>query len=234
MGCTSSYNRRAQKIALALVSLFKSAGVQFGYLGNDEPCCGESALSIGNQSYFEEIAAHSMQVFKEKGVKRLLTISPHCYDVFKNHYSDFNPDWQPLHYTQYLVDLLEQNRLVFTHPINLKLTFQDPCYLGRLNGEYEAPRRILSAIPGIEIAEMKNSRQDALCCGGGGGRMWLETPVGERFSDVRIQQAADSGAGCLVTACPFCLACLEDSAKIMATTEIDILDVAELAEMATK
>lgn len=234
IGCTSSYDRRAQKIARALVALLSAAGVEFGYLGAEEPCCGEAALSIGHLPYFEEISVQTSHVFNEKGVQRLVTISPHCYDVFKNRYPDINPNWQPLHYTQYLADLLQQDRLIFSHPLNLKLTFQDPCYLGRLNGEYEAPRRILSAIPGIEMIEMQDSHQDALCCSGGGGRMWLETPVGERFSDIRVRQAADTGADYLITACPFCIVCLEDSAKLMSTTDMGILDVAELALMATQ
>jgi Fe-S oxidoreductase len=231
VGCTSSYNRRAQKIARALGTLLSKAGVSFGYLGDDEPCCGEAALSIGNQPYFEEIAAHTSQVFKEKGITRLMTISPHCYDVFKNHYQEVPPGWQPLHYTQYLAELVDQDRLVFPHPLDLQVTFQDPCYLGRLNGEYEAPRRILSAIPGVELLEMEDSRQAGLCCGGGGGRMWLETPVGERFSDIRIRQAARTGASRLVTACPFCLSCMEDSVSVI-STQLTVLDVAELAVMA--
>ncbi len=232
VGCTSSYNRRAQKITRALVRVLESAEVSFGYLGNDEPCCGESALSMGHLPYFKEIAANTIEVFRTKGVKRLVTISPHCYDVFKNHYPDSNADFQPLHYTQYLAELLGEDRLKFDRPLNLRLTFQDPCYLGRLNDEYDAPRHILSAIPGIELVEMGDSHQQGLCCGGGGGRMWLETPPGERFSDLRVQQAAESGAGCLATACPFCLVCLEDSAKMMHGKSIDVLDVAELASMA--
>lgn len=234
VGCTSSYNRRAQKITRLLVHLLRAAGVQFGYLGNDEPCCGESALSMGHLPYFEEIAASTIQVFRDRGVRRLVTISPHCYDVFKHHYAGLNADFQPLHYTQYLAELLDQDRLEFDRSLDLRLTFQDPCYLGRLNDEYDAPRRVLSAIPGVELVEMADSRQQGLCCGGGGGRMWLETPPGERFSDLRIQQAVDSGAKCLATACPFCLACLEDSAKTMSANGIEVLDVAELASMAVE
>ena len=206
--------------------------MQFGYLGNEEPCCGEAALSTGQRPYFEEVAANTTKVFKEKGITRVVTISPHCYDVFKNHYHENAAEFQPLHYTQYLAELVEQGRLVFNKPLKLKLTLQDPCYLGRLNGEYEAPRRILSSIPGVEIAEMKDSRQDGLCCGGGGGRMWLETPAGERFGDVRVQQAVETGASHLLTACPFCLACLEDSAASLPGACLSVLDIAELAAAA--
>lgn len=228
-GCTSSYNRRAQKIARSLVTLLRAADVSFGYLGNDEPCCGEAALSIGHMPYFEELSANARQVFADRGVTRLVTISPHCYDVFRNHYTAMPTDWQPLHYTQYLAQLVEEKRLAFAHPLNTQVTFQDPCYLGRLNEEYEAPRRVLAAIPGLELVEMENSHVDGLCCGGGGGRMWLETPIGERFSDLRIEQAARTKAGSLLTACPFCLSCLEDSAKTLKDAEMDVFDLAELA-----
>lgn len=231
-GCTSSYNRRAQKIARALAVVLKHAGVDFGYLGDEEPCCGEAALSTGQQPYFEDIAANTGRVFKEKGVTRLVTISPHCYDVFRNHYPDIGREFEPLHYTQYLALLVEEGRLVFEKPLDLKLTFQDPCYLGRLNAEYEAPRRVLAAIPGVEIIEMYDSHQDGLCCGGGGGRMWLETSAGERFSDLRARQAGQTGASHLLTACPFCLSCLEDSAASLGEVNLTVMDIAELAATA--
>jgi Fe-S oxidoreductase len=230
VGCTSSYNRRAQKIARALVTLLRKAGVSFGYLGDEEPCCGESALSVGNLPYFEELSAHASGVFREKGVKQLITISPHCYDVFKNHYPT-SAGFEPRHYTQYLAELVDANKLSFTTSLDLKVTFQDPCYLGRLNQEYAAPRRVLSAIPGIELVEMEDSHQAGLCCGGGGGRMWLETPANERFSDIRVQQVAATGASSVATACPFCLSCLEDSAN-QAGGGLSVLDVAELAVLA--
>lgn len=232
VGCTSSFDRRAQKTARALVSLLEKSGVQFGYLGNEEPCCGETALSLGHQPYFEEIATYTKKVFETNGVTHLITLSPHCYDVFKNHYPNSDSGWQTQHYTQYIAHLIDQGRLTFTHPLDARVTFQDPCYLGRLNGEYEAPRKILAAIPGIELVEMDPSHEAGLCCGGGGGRMWLETPAAERFSTLRIHQAAKTSATYLATACPFCLVCLEDSAKTLPDPAMTILDVAELAIMA--
>lgn len=234
VGCTSSYDRRAQKIAIALVSLFQKAGIQFGYLKDNEPCCGESAFSLGHKPYFEEIATHTLEFFQKKGVKEVITISPHCYDVIKNHYPQPNSSFQPLHYTQYLAQLMESGRLEFTLPLNAKLTFQDPCYLGRVNNEYTAPRHILNAVPGIELVEMVQSREEALCCGGGGGRMWLETPAGERFSDLRVEQANETGANILVTACPFCIVCLEDSLKLAKIEGLRVMDVAEILVSALK
>ena len=116
--------------------------------------------------------------------------------------------------------------------MDAQVTFQDPCYLGRHNDEYQAPREILAAIPGVELVEMEDHGLDGLCCGGGGGRMWLETPVGERFSDLRVKQAAQTEAGYLITACPFCAVCLEDSAKVLKGEMMQVLDVAEIAALA--
>jgi Fe-S oxidoreductase len=232
VGCTSSYDRRAQKIAQALIRVLNAAGVQFGYLGNDEPCCGEGILSLGHLPYFEEVAAQAAQVFQEKGVKQLVAISPHCYDVFKNHYPPIDNGFQPIHYTQYLARLLAEGRLKLDGRFEMRVTIQDPCYLGRHNAEYAAPRRVLAAIPGVELIEMERSGADGLCCGGGGGRMWLETPLGERFSDLRVQEASQTGANILATACPFCIVCLEDSAKVLKMDQLQVMDIAEIAAMA--
>lgn len=234
VGCTSSYDRRAQKIARALFAVLDEVGVEFGYLGEDEPCCGEAALSVGHKPYFEEIALETARVFREKGVRDLITISPHCYDVFRNHYppSIQRNGVSPYHYTQYLAGLVEEGRLKFDKPLEARVTFQDPCYLGRHNNEYIAPRRILQAIPGLELVEMEEHGLDGLCCGGGGGRMWLETEAEERFSDLRVEGALATKASILVTACPFCLACLEDSLKARRARELKVLDVVEVAARA--
>jgi Fe-S oxidoreductase len=232
VGCTSSYDRRAQKVARALARLLKAGEVSFGSLGDDEPCCGEAALNVGHKPYFEETAQQAARVFQEKGVTQLVTVSPHCYDVFKNHYPSFNGDFQPFHYTQYLAGLVDEGRLAFEGAVNLKVVFHDPCYLARHNDESQAPRRVLEAVPGVELVEMENAGLDTLCCGGGGGRMWLETASGERFSDLRVQEACRTGAGVLATACPFCITCLEDSLKAQKIEDLAVMDVAEIAALA--
>ena len=233
VGCTSSYDRRAQKIAASLATVLRHAGVSFGYLGEAEPCCGEAALSVGHRPYFEEIAAKTAQVFQERGVRRLVTISPHCYDVFTNHYP--TGAFESVHYTPYLAELVEARRLAAPGGVEsqpLRVAFQDPCYLGRHNGEYEAPRRTLAAIPGVELVELPHNRMDGLCCGGGGGRMWLETDPGERFSDLRIAETLETGVDVLATACPFCIVCLEDSAKLAKAQDLRVLDVSEIVAQA--
>lgn len=234
IGCTSSYDPRAQQIARRLVQVLRAAGVSFGVLGEGEPCCGEAALSVGHRPYFAEIAKKTSEVLSASGAQQMVVISPHCYDVFINHYPALGELSLPAprHYTQYLSQLLEQGRLRFEQPLAVTVTYQDPCYLGRHNSEYEAGRRVLSAIPGLALVEMERSRQDGLCCGGGGGRMWLDTPVEQRFSTLRIQQAQSTGAQVLATACPFCAVCLEDSARLAGSHPIQVLDVAEIAALA--
>ncbi len=228
VGCTSSYDQRAQKVARSLIRIFKASDVSFGILGNDEPCCGEAVLSLGHKPYFDDIVKNASHAFRDKGVRRLVTISPHCYDVFKNHYSDLDEAFEPLHYTQFLGKLIEENRLPVQHSLDLKVTFHDPCYLGRKNQVFVEPRRILEALPGVDLVEMESHGQDGLCCGGGGGRMWMETPVGERFSDLRVRQAVSTGADVIATACPFCIACLDDSIKALNVEALEVMDVAEI------
>jgi Fe-S oxidoreductase len=234
IGCTPSYDRRAQKIALSFAQILQKSGVAFGILGNDEPCCGESVLSLGHKPYFEEIAARNAEYFQEKDVSKLVTLSPHCYDVFLNHYPEVSNTFEPLHYTQFLRDLLQEERIGFHQPFEEKITFHDPCYLGRWNQEYEAPRQVLDTISGISLIEMERHGPYALCCGGGGGRMWMETPLGERFSDLRVQEAKSTGASIIATACPYCIACLEDSIKAQKIEDLHVMDIAEIAVKAIK
>lgn len=232
IGCTSSYDQRAQKIAVALTQVLQSAGVEFGVLGEEEPCCGEAALSVGHVEYFGELSAHTANFFRQRGVDKIVTISPHCYDVFQNHYPEISSQFQAFHYTQFIGSLLDQGQIKFNQELDLRVTFQDPCYLGRIAGEYSAPRQILKSIPGVQLREMELTAKEGLCCGGGGGRMWLETPLGERFSDLRIQQAKQTGADLLATACPFCVTCLEDSLKSQPSKQMQVLDIAEIAAQA--
>jgi Fe-S oxidoreductase len=230
VGCTSSYDNRSQKVARALAGILRAAGVSFGTLGEQEPCCGDAAYGLGEHDYLRHIIEANARQFGEAGVKTLVTVSPHCYDMFLNHYPQTD-GFRPLHYTQYLVQLIDEGRLRFDKPFSARVTFHDPCYLGRRHGVFDAPRQVLAAIPDLELVEMARSGQDALCCGGGGGRMWMETKAGERFGDLRVQEAAETGAEVLVTACPHCIVCLEDSLK-QAGSPMRVMDVAEVAVVA--
>ena len=257
VGCTASYDRRSQQVARALVNVLRTAGVSFGTLGDAEPCCGDAAHSFGHRAYFEELVESNTKLFMEKAGEQtgipLITTSPHCYDAFKNHYPGLEGVFRPVHYTQFLAELVESGRLTFSREASSqadpdrpgtvaaqRVTFHDPCVLGRGNDEFEAPRRVLAAIPGVELVEMDANRQDAICCGGGGGRMWLETPADERIGNLRIEQAHATEAGVLATACPYCISCLEDALKVEAgqqgksAPDMRVLDVAEIAWQALK
>lgn len=240
VGCTAAYDRRAQKVARALVALFRAAGVAFGTLGDDEPCCGHSARDLGQLDYAREVQRRGRRRFEEAGVATAVTTSPHCFDMFRSGAEERGAGaggaegngWRPVHYTEYLAGLVDAGRLEFPRSVDLRVTYHDPCYLGRKHGVYDEPRRLLAAIRGVELVEMERTREDALCCGGGGGRMWLETQAGERFSDLRVREAAATGAQVLATACPHCITCLEDSIKVAGLKGIQVLDVAELALLA--
>ncbi len=227
VGCTSSYDTRTQKVARALAALFRAANVSFGTLGDDEPCCGDAAHVLGQSDYLRQIIDANARLFAQRGVQTVVTTSPHCYDLFAHHYPA-QDGFRPLHYTQYLAMLIEEGRLSFDKPFPKRVTFHDPCYLGRRNGILDPPRQVLAAIPGLEFVEMAQSREEALCCGGGGGRMWMETTAGERFSSIRVQEAVSTAAEVLVTACPHCIACLEDSVKLSGQP-LRVMDLAELA-----
>lgn len=230
VGCTAAYDRRSQKVARSVVRLLRAAGVSFGILP-DEPCCGEAVRTAGQAEYLAEVVTATSRRFEESGVRTLVTISPHCLDMFRGHYP-VRDGFRPLHSTEYLAELVKAGRLAFSREIRATVTYHDPCYLGRRQGIYEAPRTILGAIHGIELVEMASNREYSLCCGGGGGRMWLETRADERFGDLRIAQAREAGASILATSCPFCLLCLEDSAKVLGTEALRVMDVTELAAQA--
>ena len=231
--CIPAYDPRGKKIARAMAGILKAAGVDFGILGPEENCCGESVRKAGNEALFEGLAQSNITVFDGKGVKKIVTSSPHCYNTFKNEYPELGANFEVIHYTQYLAELIKEGRLKFTKEIKKRVTYHDPCYLGRHNGIYDEPREILKSIPGLELVEMHNSQQNSLCCGGGGGRIWMETKKGERFSDIRIEQAIELGAEFLVTACPYCIINFEDSVLTADKSEIiQVKDISELVEQA--
>lgn len=229
IGCTASYDRRAQEVARAAVQVLRAGGVSFGLLGVAEPCCGESVLRLGHSPFFVDLARQAITTFEQHGVRRMVVLSPHCFDVFTHHYPALGAEIEIQHITQYLASMIEEGKLHFSEGGLNRITYHDPCLLGRGHDEYEAPRRILSAIPGIELLPMDPEREQGLCCGGGGGRMYLETPPGERFADIRVQQALKTGAEILATACPLCISCLDDSMKVVDGDRLPVMDVIEIA-----
>ena len=237
-GCTPSYDPRGQKVACALVKILQSAGVDFGILGNDENCCASEVRRLGEAGLFEAMVEGNTEMFKELGVEKMFTVSPHCFNVFKNDYrgieAGVNFGAQVQHYTQVLAGLVKDGKLKFNGSFEKKVTYHDPCYLGKHNGIFDEPRDVLASIPGVELIEMDRSREKSLCCEGGGGRMFLEgTNPGTRLAQLRVQEALDTGAEVLATACPFCLLTLEEAVKhLNAEDKIRVLDIAEIAVLA--
>jgi Fe-S oxidoreductase len=228
-GCFPSYDPRARKVAQAMVTILNKAGVDFGILGSREVCCGESVRKAGNESLFQTLAEHNITLFDECGVKKIITNSPHCYHTFKNEYPQVGGDFEVFHYTQYLAQLIGEGRLKFTAESHKRVTYHDPCYLCRHNAICDEPREILQSIPGLELVEMTESFHRSMCCGGGGGRIWLETKKGERLSNLRLKQAIETGASILAVSCPYCLANFEDSRLGLDSSDcIEIKDIAEL------
>jgi Fe-S oxidoreductase len=232
-GCYLSYDPRLRKAAAATARILNRAGVDFGILGTKENCCGESIRKTGDEELFKRLARENIKTFIDHGVKRILVSSPHCYHAFKNEYPEFRVNFEVVHISQYLLDLLQAGRLEINKEYRKKATYHDPCYLGRHNGIYHEPREVLRRIRGLKMQEMPDALRNSLCCGGGGGRIWMETRKGERFSDLRLQQALGIGAEVLVTACPYCIANLEDSRLTLdAGGRIEIKELAEIVEEA--
>ena len=235
-GCYYSYDPRLKKSAQATVEALKAAGVEFGVIGQAESCCGESIRKTGEEELFTRLAKENIKTWIDYGVKRILVSSPHCYHTFTNEYPEFMVHFEVIHVSQFLAELIESGRLELKGKFAKKVAYHDPCYLGRHNGVFDEPRSVLQAAPGLELIELPESREASFCCGGGGGRIWMETPKGERFSDLRLEQALAAGAEVLATACPYCITNFEDSRINLGDGEngapIEIKDLAEVVREA--
>ncbi len=233
VGCYFSYDPRLKKVAVATAKLLQKAGVDFGILGTKENCCGESIRKTGGEEVFRTLAKENIKTFIDSGVKKILVSSPHCYETFKNEYPEFMVNFEVIHISQFLLKLIKEGRLKLTKEYDKKLTYHDPCYLGRHNKLYDEPREVLNAVlkksPGLALMEMADSRENSLCCGGGGGRIWMDTPKGERFADLRVEQARAVGAEVLVTSCPYCVTNFEDS-RLTLEYE-DVLEIKDITEI---
>lgn len=227
----ASFDPRLQGIARSLVRVFNASGVDFTVLGDKESSSGDEVYQIGEEAFLEELAGNNIKAFKSVGAEDVITVSPHSYDIFKTQYPKYGDLPTVFHYTEFLSGLLDGGLIKPSHAGNgegLTLTYHDPCYLGRYNGVYEEPRKLLEGIPGVKLNEMTDNRSNALCCGGGGGGMWVEFKGNEeRPSQRRVSQAVETGASVVATACPYCVLNLEDGAKTVGTS-IKVKDVAEI------
>ncbi|HEY3359687.1 MAG TPA: (Fe-S)-binding protein [Polyangia bacterium] len=228
--CTSCYDARSRKVARAVASLLRKAGVSFGVIGAEEGCCGESIRKAGSEDTFQKLAARNIRLFQSRGVTKIVTTSPHCLDTFRHEYPALGGTFEVAHYTTLLKELLAQERLKPSRELGKKVALHDPCYLGRHNDVYDAPRDVLDAMPAVQRVELDRCAADSVCCGGGGGRIWMETPAGARFGDLRVRDAVRLGADVLATACPYCTIMLEASNMAVGQEQLQVLDVAELLD----
>ena len=229
VGCAPSYDSRVQEVTKTLTKCLTTAEVNFGILGTEESCCGSELRRMGESGLFEMLMQDNLNLFNKYGITRIVTISPHCFNTFKNEYQ--NNAIKVQNYTQYLEELIQAGKFNFSRKVDIVATYHDPCYLGKQNSIFDAPRNIIKAIPGVKFIDFDRSREKSLCCEGGGGRMFVEASDTSkvRLAVVRVKDAVEMGVNVVATACPFCLLNLDDAVKTAGCEcSIQIKDIAEL------
>lgn len=229
--CSQAYDPRNARVGQATLNVLKAAGVSFGHLGGAESCCGDAVRKAGSESLFDRLASDNAGLFAARGVRKVLVPSPHCLNSFKKDYDGHGGPYAVTHVVEVLAAALRDGRLALTTPVPARAIWHDPCYLGRWNRIYDAPREVLRQVPGVELLEFHRNREESVCCGGGGGRLWMETPVEERFAVQKLREAAARGATHVVTACPYCISMFED-AKTALGLDIAVADVTEIVAQA--
>ncbi|WP_010498067.1 (Fe-S)-binding protein [Paenibacillus elgii] len=232
VGSMGSYDLRSRKVSRAFVRLLHEAGVSFAILGNEEKNSGDTPRRLGNEMLFQQLCAENIAVFEKYGVKKIVTACPHTYNTLKNEYPDFGLEGvEVLHHTELLDRLIRSGKLTPRHAVNERITYHDSCYLGRYNNVYEQPRNVLRAIPGVELVEMERTRENGMCCGAGGGMMWMEETSGKRVNLARTEQALETNPTVISSACPYCLTMMEDGTKMKeAEDRVKARDIAEILE----
>ena len=234
VGCAGAFDDRNKKVARALASLMKKAGVKFSILGTEETCTGDSARRIGNEYLFQTLAKANVETLNRYQVKKIVTACPHCFNTLKNEYPAFGGNYEVEHHSQFIARMVAEGRLNPSQASAQKITFHDSCYLGRWNGVYKEPRKVLQSVTSAPLVEMEAHHDQSMCCGAGGGRMWMEEKIGKRINIARTEQALKTGAGVVALSCPFCMTMLNDGLKAKEKQDqVKVLDVAELMDQAT-
>ncbi|MBK8010007.1 MAG: (Fe-S)-binding protein [Deltaproteobacteria bacterium] len=235
VGCAGSFDARAQKVVRAFTQILDQAAVTYAILGEKEKCTGDPARRTGNEYMFDDLARQNVETLNSLGVKKVVTACPHCFNTLKNEYQAFGGHYEVIHHSQLIAELIADERIGLDEETMKRVVFHDPCYLGRWNGEFEAPRRSIAAVRRLEVVEMDATQEKSFCCGAGGGQMWMEEKLGDRVNNVRTAQALEKKPDIIGVACPFCMTMLEDGVKHHHKEEdVKVLDVAEIVALAMK
>lgn len=227
IGCAGSYESRNNRVVATVSKILKLAGIEYGILGSEEKCCGDPARRTGNEYVYQILARENIDTLNRYGIKKIITSCPHCYNVLKNEYPQLNGNFEVIHHTQLLKDIIKQRDLMLSTNTEA-VTYHDSCYLGRINDEYDAPREVLQVISGLEYLELNNNKEKSFCCGAGGGRMWMEETVGYRINEKRTDDILQSGANLVATACPYCLIMLKEGLETKMETTVRVEDISEI------
>ena len=232
VGCAGSFDQRAQKITKAFAAILHKVGIKYAILGKEEACTGDPARRAGNEFLFQMMAYNNIQILNGYGIKKIVTACPHCFNILKNEYPELGGNYEVIHHTTFLQQLINEGKIKMREGGSFKgrkITYHDSCYLGRANNIYEAPRKVLELLD-AELVEMKRCRTNGLCCGAGGAQMFKEDEPGtKRINIERIEEALQTGATIVAAACPFCNTMMTDGVKNKEKeNEIVVMDVAEL------
>jgi Fe-S oxidoreductase len=230
IGCAGAFDARNRKTTVAITKILDKAGITWGTLGRDELCCGESVRRLGNEYLFDQMARQNIEMYREKGVKKIITQCPHCFTTLKNDYKQYGADFEVVHHTEFINDLIKSGKLKLQAPDGLgNLVFHDSCYLGRYNLIYDAPRDVIASATGKSASEMERNRAKGFCCGAGGGRMWMEEQIGKLINVARVEEALENKPDTVCVCCPYCMTMFEDGLKDKEADEkVQVLDLAEI------
>lgn len=228
-GCMGAFDKRYRNATKSFAQIMNEAGVKYGVLGSEEKCTGDPARRLGNEYLFSTFAQQNAETLKRYNVKKVVTACPHCMHSLKNEYTQFGVDLEVKHHTEFISELITEGKIKPKTAINETVTYHDSCYLGRYNDIYDAPRKTLDNIPGLNIVEMDKNRDKGMCCGAGGGRMFLEEHEGKRVNIERTEQALSTGATTIAAACPFCMTMMNDGVKAKERTDdVKVRDISEI------